>query len=98
RVKVDVPWPRSGGPEVVKFRGVKATLKTARREGTTLKVSLRVEVPDGSLGADEFAGWEESPVRILDAAGASVSARPDLTNTQISAAGGSFREYAVEMH
>jgi hypothetical protein len=98
RVKVDVPWPRAGAPPVVTSGGVKATLKVARREGTTLKLVLRVEVPEGSLGTDESATYEEAPVRVMDAAGANVSARPDLTNTQLATAAGSFREYTVEMH
>src|SRR5207248_10723301 len=59
--------------------------------------TLRVEVPDGNLGADETVGWDESPIRILDAAGASVAARPDLSNTQVVSASGAFREYTLEV-
>jgi hypothetical protein len=97
QVRLEVPWPRGGEAPVATVAGVRGALKTAVHDGTTVKILLRVEVPDGVLGVDELSGWGDLPVYVIDGRGDQVPLRADLSAFQVVAAGTSFREYSLEL-
>ncbi len=94
RVRVEIPWPKEKETPTATAQGVKATLLQATRQGNLLRIRLRVEVPDGSLGADEPWNWGDPPIRLDDAAGKTLVVGD--TSFQPAPGGESYREYQVD--
>jgi hypothetical protein len=97
RLRLEVPWPRGSEAPAAAAGPVRGMLKTAVHEGTSLHLVLRVEVPDGNLGADDPVGWGEPPVRVLDNKGAPIGSRSEVASFQVGVGGRNFREYSLDL-